>query len=313
MSKSLAQLLAENKCASDTEKQARDNATFARISTRNQLDTYIAVINAMAKAPGVKQLVILTGGVALKPADSLDFIPVAKAAAAAGVQITMLMEDPDPDLGMRNPGGWARDQQQLLQQAQTLAELSGGQFFRVIGQADRFYQRILTSSSAVYRIGVDLPNSAPPDGKYNVSVTIKRPGVKVLASRFAAPPPPAVVLTTDEQMKRAITTGELLYAVPVQMSGEIVASEAGSPSAIRVVIEVPGDTAGPVSGIFGIVGPDHQLKSGRQALVRSDDGRFYRSEILVPIPPGAATYDLRFVVSDKSGAVGSVAEKVVVK
>lgn len=313
MSKSLAQILADSICASDTEQQARSNAMFARTNTRNQLDSYIAVINAMAKAPGVKQLVILTGGVALKPGDSLEFIPVAKAAAAAGVQITMLMEEPEPDLGMRDGGGWVKDQQQLLQQAQTLAELSGGQFFRVIGQADRFYQRILTSSSAVYRIGVDLPKNAPPDGKYNVSVTINRPGVKALASRFAAPPPPPVVLTTEEQMKRAITTGELVYAVLVQMSAEVVSSENGSPTAIRVTVEVPGDTPGPVSGIFGIVGPDHQLKSGRQALARSDDGKFYRSEMLVPVPPGAATYDLRFVVSDASGAVGSVAEKVIVK
>ena len=186
-SKNLAQLLAENPCASEIERKVRSNATFARLATRNQLDNYTAVINAMAAAPGVKQLVILTGGVALRPADSLDFVPVAKAAAAAGVQITMLMEEPDPDAGMQAPGPWAKDQQRLLQQAQTLAEMSGGQFFRVIGQADRFYQRVLTSASSIYRLGIDLPKTAPPDGNYRVTVTVKRPGVTVLASRYAVP------------------------------------------------------------------------------------------------------------------------------
>ena len=183
-SRNLAQLLAENTCASDVQKRARDNATFARISTRNRLDSFGAVITAMASAPGVKQLVILTGGIALRPNESRDFIPVAQAAAAAGVQITILMEEPDPGEAT------AKDQRRMLQQAQTLAEFSGGQFFRVVGQADRFYQRVLTSASAIYRLGVDLPKAAPRDGNYKIAVTVKRRGARVFASRHAAPPPP---------------------------------------------------------------------------------------------------------------------------
>ena len=192
MSKNLGQIIAEYTCASDVERQARHNAAFARRNTRNQLDAFITVIKAMAAAPGVKQLVILTGGVAVAPYDSAALIPVAKAAAAAGVQITMMMEEPDDvDLSIPFARELAGDQRQILQQVQTLAEVSGGQFFRVIGQPDRFYQRVLTSASAVYRIGVDLPKDLPPDGQYNVTVAVDRPGVKVFASRYAAQPPAA--------------------------------------------------------------------------------------------------------------------------
>jgi hypothetical protein len=155
----------------------------------------------MASAPGVKQLVILTGGVAVKPSDSLDFIPVAKAAAAAGVQITMLMEEPQADITVG--AAWVKDQRLMLQQAETLAEMSGGQLFHVVGQADRFYQRVLTSASAIYRIGVDLPKTVPPDGTYKMTVTVKRPGVRVLSSRYAMPPPSPVVRTPDEQTANA--------------------------------------------------------------------------------------------------------------
>ena len=183
-SRSLSQLLAENTCASDVQNRVRNHARFARISTRNRLDNFGAVITAMASAPGVKQLVILTGGIALKPSESRDFIPVAQAAAAAGVQITILMEEPDPGEAT------AKDQRRMLQQAQTLAEFSGGQFFRVVGQADRFYQRVLTSASAIYRLGVDLPKDVPKDGNYKVAVTVKRRGARVFASRHAAPPAP---------------------------------------------------------------------------------------------------------------------------
>ncbi len=188
--KTLAQLLAENQCASDVQPTARNNATFARTNTRNQLDAYMSVIKAMASAPGVKQLVILTGGLALRPIDSLDFVPATKAAAAAGVQITVLMEEPGDDISA--PGGWVQDQRRMLQESETFAEMAGGQLFHVVGQADRFFARVLKSASAVYRLGVDLPKEAPPDGQYQLTVSVKRPGVRVLAARYAAPPIPNV-------------------------------------------------------------------------------------------------------------------------
>ncbi|MEX2272582.1 MAG: VWA domain-containing protein [Vicinamibacterales bacterium] len=319
ISKSLGQLLAESKCASDIDRQTRHNATFARRNARDQLDAYIAVINAMAPAPGVKQLVVLTDGLAVAPQDSASFIPVAKAAATAGVQITMMMEEPDDiDLSFSSAGDLAHDQRQMLKQVQTLAEVSGGQFFRVIGQPDRFYQRVLTSASAVYRIGVDLPTELPPDGQYTVTVAVTRPGVKAFASRYAVPPPPAVAsspderaLTPDEQMTRAVETGQPLYAVPVQMSAEVVRPEGETQLAILVSIEVPGDTPEPLSGMFGMIGPDGRLQSGRRNLIRSADGESYRLEFLVRAV--AATYELRFAIVDGSGAVGAVAQKVVVQ
>jgi hypothetical protein len=312
-SKNMGQILAENRCAHEVERQARSNATFARNNTRNQLDAYAAVIKAMASAPGVKQLVVLTGGVALAPRDSADFIPVARAAAAAGVQITMMMEEPDDsDLSVRYAGQLAKDQRQMLQQAQTLAELAGGQFFRVVGQADRFYQRVLTSTSAVYRIGVDVPAAVPPDGQYTVKIVVNRPGVKAFASRYAAPPLPPLAVSPDEQVTRAIRTGQPLYAVPVQMSAEVVTPEGGAQLAIRVSLDVPGNTPAPLSGMFGMIGPDQRLVSGRLNLILAADGASYHQDILVPAV-AAATYDIRAAVVDGSGAVGAVAQKIVVK
>lgn len=312
VSKNLGQLLAENRCAQDVDRQSRNNAGFARQSARHQLDAYTAVIGAMASAPGVKQLVVLTGGVAVLPGESADFIPLAKAAAAAGVQITMMMEEPDDvDLSFPHAREIAADQRKMLQQVQTLAELSGGQFFRVIGQADRFYQRVLTSTSAVYRVGVDLPTTTPSNGQYSVKVLVNRPDVNVFASRYAAPPSPAVALRPDEQMTRAIKTGQLLYGVPVQMSADVVKPQGGAQFAIRITVEVPGETAGPLSATFGMIGPERRFQSGRANLARSSDGKSYRQEFLVPAV--AATYDLRFAVADATGAVGAVAQRVVVK
>lgn len=312
MSTTLAALLAANDCASEAQRQARDNAVFARLNTRNQLDAYLAVIQAMASAPGVKQLVILTGGIALKPADSAEFVPIAKAAAAAGVQLTMLMEEPDDsDTRDMRARGFAKDQRRMMQQVQTLAELSGGQFFRVVGRADRFFQRVLTSASAIYRLGVTLPSTVPPDGNYHAEVRVNRRGVNVLASRYAVPPPPKVTMTPEEQILHAVTTGESQYAVQIQMAAEVLPADGASPSAIRVRIDVPGDVPGPLSGFFGVVGPDQPLKGGRRDPVRSSDGSTYRLEVLLPASSG--TYDIRFAVADATGAVGAVTQKIIVQ
>lgn len=305
LSKNIGQLIAENDCAHEIDRKVRDNARFAEINTRNRLDTYTKVIKAMASAPGVKQLVILTGGIAIKGADSLDFVPVAKAAAESGVQISMMMEEPEYDF-------MVKDQRQMLQAAETLAEMSGGQFFRVVGQADRFYQRVLTSASAIYRIGVDLPKAVPTDGNYKVAVTVKRPGVKVLAARFAPPPAPKVVLPPDEQMKRAIATGEPLFALPVQLAAEVVAARDGGATMIRVSVDVSGEAQSPISGMLGVLGPDRQLKTSRHELSRSGDDKTYILDVLVPAA-AAGVYELRFAAADTSGAVGAVTRTIDVK
>lgn len=307
--RNLGQLLAESPCAHEITRKSHDNATFARIMTRNQLASYIAVIKAMASAPGVKQLVILTGGIAVRPADSLDFVPVATAAAAAGVQITILMEEPQEDMTV--PSGWVKDQRRMLQQAETLAEMSGGQLFHVIGQADRFYQRILRSAGAIYRIGVDLPKTIPPDGNYRVSVSVKRPGLRVLASRYANPPAPQLALTPEERMQHAIANGESLFDLPMLMSVDIVPPRGGSPLAIHVSIDVPGEMASPVSGVLGVSGTDRVLKTSHHELLRSGDGKMYSLDLLVPAVVGV--YELRFAAADASGAVGAVTRTIVVK
>lgn len=311
-SKSVEQLVAEYQCAHDLDRRVRDNARFARTNTRNQLDAYISVIKAMAFAPGVKQLVVVTGGVAAAPGPPTELIRVAKAAAAAGVQLTMMMEEPDAtDISLRNPRDFATDQQQIMQQVETLAEISGGQFYRVIGQGDRFFDRVLTSAAAVYRIGVDLPAKVPATGQYNIKVATNRPGVRVLASRYASPPPKPLELTAEQQVQRAVKNGELLYAVPIEMNADVVKIDGGSKSAIRVLIDVPASTPSPVAGVFGIVGSDGQLRSGGRNFTRARESDPYHSEFLVPVTAGI--YDLRLAIRDGTGSVGAVAQRVVVK
>ena len=57
----------------------------------------LAVIKAMGSARGIKHLVVLSDGVAI-PRNPADFVPIARAAAEAGVQVSVLLEEPDRSL-----------------------------------------------------------------------------------------------------------------------------------------------------------------------------------------------------------------------
>ena len=69
---------------------------------------------------------------------------------------------------------------------------AGGESFLVVGQSDRFMQRIVLETSAVYQLAVQIePPSASESRFLDVRVKLKRPGVTVrvkpLAQRASAP------------------------------------------------------------------------------------------------------------------------------
>ncbi len=300
----LDQLISINPCAQAADQHARNTARLARRNTADQLMAMEGVMRAMGKADGIKQLVVVSGGVAVTH-NVVDFIPVAKAAAAAGVQLTMMVEAPDIGDGK----AFYKDNRALSQAAQTLTDMSGGQFYSVIGQAERFYDRVLLASSAIYRLGVELPGDIAAGADVTVQVSVAKRGLTVSASHHSvAPLPPPPPLSADEQMKNAIASGTPSYGVPLQLDPEVVRTPGTDQLAIRVVVTVPASVAGPLSGVFAIVDDTGALKSGKRSLERLVGADTFRLEFLVPVTPGK--YKLRFAVADANGAVGAVEVKV---
>jgi VWFA-related protein len=313
IAKRLEQLIVDDPCAGDVERSARLIAKIARRNAQDQLNVMENVIRAMGTADGIKHLVIVSGGIGVTT-NTVDFIPVAKAAAVAGVQLTVLAEEPD-DVDVSSWGSTrakVQDDRSLLGAEEMLTDMSGGQFYRVIGQAERFYDRVLMSASAVYRLGVELPPDVAAGADVAVQVHLIRRGLTVLASHHSvAPAPPPPPLPVGQQLKNAITSGKPSYGVPLTLDPEVVHSTGPNPLAIRVVVTVPSTVAGPLTGVFGFVDDSGSLLSGKRALDRTADGRSYRAEFLVPVNEGM--YRLRFAVADAKGAVGAVEVKVTAK
>ena len=161
-------IIAEYQCAGDVASEARRTAAMTRNTTARQLEAYLQVIKAMSRAGGIKHLVLLSDGLGITLVQD-EMGPVSKAAASAGVQISVLAEEPDINLGDGGrralPAGSVaqtnigsaetrrNDDRMLMQGIQTVADVTGGIFHRVVGDPDPFFRRVATAALSCSSIG----------------------------------------------------------------------------------------------------------------------------------------------------------------
>ncbi|MEX2270346.1 MAG: hypothetical protein WD690_02665 [Vicinamibacterales bacterium] len=311
--RSIDRLRSASDCADRVPDRARQIVQQVRANRRSQLDALESILESLKGAPGIKYIVLLSGGIPVTKTVN-DLLPVAKAAARAGVQIATMVQEGDIDLADRPSGvdgavhpGRAQlrrdDDRVLLRGAQTMTDMAGGQFYRVIGQPHRFFDRVTASASAVYRLGIALPAETKPGQDLSISAKVKRPGVLTLASHYAAAPEPEATLSAAERMTSAIKRGETLYGVPISL-GAIV-RRGGTPGQIEIgtVISVPSSVDGPLEAIFGVLDGTGELKSGKRT-VPAVSNADYAITFAIPVQQGP--YQLRAAVGDSRGNVGAV-------
>jgi hypothetical protein len=318
INRSVNLLRSASDCADRVPGRAKQIVEQIRANRQRQLRVLESILESLKGAPGIKHVVLLSNGVPVtKTVDEL--MPVARAAARAGVQIATMVQEGDIDISDIGPtsdvgGGSAPadpgrtrmrrdDDRILLGGAQTMTEMAGGQLYRVIGQPIRFFDRVTASASALYRLGVALPRDMKPGQDLAVSAAVKRSGVSALASHYAAAPEPEVSLSPAERMTAAVKHGETLYGVPISL-GAIV-RRGGTPGQVEIgtVISVPGSVDGPLEATIGVLDGAGGLKSGKRSVpvVASSD---YAITYAIPVQQGP--YQLRAAVKDANDNVGAV-------
>lgn len=324
---SIEVLMRDNDCAADVRSVARRVSSYTRVVRDRQIDRFTGVITSLRGLPGIKHLVILSDGLGLVR-DFGDLLPVARAASAAGVQLSVMVEEPDRidltdagreeatlrvDVGAASQR--AADGQALLSGMQNVADMTGGGFYRVIGNADPSFERVAIASSAVYRLGVEPLNDTAPGRQFAVTASVKRTGLTVMANRHAvAPDPnspptnpvatPVRPLSTEEQLRLAIGGRELHRDVPIRIGTARRRDSAGGEIGVAVDIQIPARVAGPLTAMFGTIDAAGAVRGGRLDLAPPAGGGDYRAMLILPIPAG--TERLRIAAADASGAIGSV-------
>jgi VWFA-related protein len=326
-------LIATNTCAGQVSRQARTLASRTRQTTRRQVGSYVAALDAMRAATGLKHLVLLSDGLAVgRDVDQL--MPVARAAATAGVQVSVLMEERDLSLsdgGRRqvraaSPLGNVRaqvdtgapqrrieDNRMYLAGGQLAAEMAGGQFYRIIGQPAPFFTRVRAASAAVYRLGVEPAPDLDPARITSVDAKVNRRGVFVHANRHGVAPAASALAasepTVEDRLRAAVGQGQSHGAVPLRVATSVRRSVAARTLDVHINAAVPSTIAGPLVAMFGLARvpapgePLGPITSGRGTLSRAEEGSFQWS-VVVPAAPGS--YLLRVAVADAAGALGAL-------
>jgi len=299
-------------CAQDVGQKVRHMDMLVQDTTDRQILSYLGVINAMRPAPGRKFLVLLSDGLLVpnrsKSGGALSLEPIARAASAAGVQLSVLFADPDA-VSMTVTDHTAAevlrsDGQAVMQGIETVADMTGGNFWRVMGQPDRFFSFVMQATSGVYHLGVEAPADSPPGHDFTLAARVKPGGLAVHANRVAILPTPTKPVMVDEQLQAVLVKGVPNYGVPLSVATVVRRGDTAAALELGANVEVPAGVPGPLTVVFGLVDATGKLRSGRKTLEAPAGGGNYRVSLSLPVAPGS--YRLRFGVADAAGHVGSL-------
>lgn len=257
----------------------------------------------------MKQLVIVSDGLGVAAREQqIDFQPVARAAAEAGVHLSVVEQEPDlTSVEDRTPlDNEVRrgDNLALTEDLITMTEETGGDFYRVIGLPDSAFQRVAIATSGVYHLGVEAPPGSAPGRNFTLAARVKRSAVTVHANRVAVLAAPTAPVPVDEQLHAAVAKGVPNYGVPVSVATVVRRGDNSTQVDVDANLEVPAGTPGPLIVMFGLLDAGGTLRTGRKTIEAPETGGSYHVSLSLPVSPGG--YRLRLGVADGSGHVGSI-------
>jgi VWFA-related protein len=302
----------ESNCASAVRNAAIMLGDMTLRRMKQQLAAYHDIIGTLSHAPDMPRVIIaLTRGIALgldtsQYADSLE--ELTRTAADSNVEFYALSELPDavdfsshleaPDLlaagKFMNSG------------AQVVANAAGGEAFLIAGTADRFFKRIESETSGIYRLGVEVPTGSDTAHYLKTSVRVRTPGVSVRANRMSVVPSlPAVSVDPDNALRARLAEGGTSFGVPLTAGAEMRRDPTDATQIeIDVSAEVPASVTGPVTLMYGLMDDKGRVgEVGHQRLLQTDQRDY---QVAFPIRVKTGQYRLRVVASDANGHIGSV-------
>ena len=273
----------------------------------DQLAVLAHVMTAMTRAPAPRVVIMLSAGATVESAPDLKAAmdAISDTAAASGIQLYALTDFGDQiDLRDRTSERSAARREEtivLTRGLQTVTHAAGGTTFRVIGTADRFFDRILSETSALYELGVELPPTIDASGSLRTEVTVRRRGVAVRSTGRAIEK--AVAPSRDDALTLRLAQGGASYGVPLSASAR-VRKHTGPGVQVIVDARVPADVALPLSLRFGLVDERGLMAFAAQKDIAGTTAAEH--QVVIPMPVDAGSYRLRVVAADGPGNIGSV-------
>lgn len=293
-------------CANEAMRAARTMATEARDLTDRQVAGLVRVFDGLAMLAGVKQVVIVSAGIATtRPVATVR--PVARAASRAATRLAVVTEDGDAvdlsesghtlnDLGAvtyaTGVSSRQRDDHAMWRGAlQALAALAGGTVDVAIGDGDAAFAHASQDGVAVYRLTLDRVAGVTKTGDADVDVAVAQPGTQTRFNRLAV---------ADALGRATAGRGDDL---PMRLA---VVRRQGVNGAVElgVGLAVDGTAAGPLSLTATLIGLDGRSRSGTRTVPAAPDYGATVTTLPMSVEPGV--YTLRASVVDAGGRAGRV-------
>lgn len=303
-------------CPSEVQNAAVMLGDMTLRRMQQQLTTYRDIIGTLSHGPDMPRVIIaLTRGIALgldtsQYADSLE--QLGQTAADSHVEFYALSELPDAvDFSSHLTGPDLLAAGKFMNSgAQVVANAAGGEAFLVAGTADRFFKRIESETSGIYRLGVEPPTGLDKMRYLNTSVRVRMPGVTVRANRVSIVPSlTAAPVDTDGALRTRLAEGGASFGVPLTAGAEVRRDPTdASQLEMDVSVEVPASVTGPVTLMYGLMDESGKVADvGRQQLTQANQSDY---QVAFPVHLTTGQYRLRVVASDASGHIGSVEKPV---
>jgi VWFA-related protein len=308
--------MAIDPCTAMISGTARAYAQQIAHTTAMQLAQFQKLMELLKTAPAPKIVITMSRGVAIGSEPDLlrQLEPLGRAAAENGVQFYAMSEigggvDVADSSEVRAEA--RREESRFLNSgAQTVAENAGGEAFLVVGTPDRFFKRIEAETSGFYRLGIEAPILTDKHRYLATKVSVNRSGATVRVNREAlmASIAPANVPIGD-QLKTMLSQGGAAFGVPITVGTAQRRNPTTQALELGVNVQVPASVHGPLIVMFGLVNSAGQIaNAGRGDVAPPPPGEDY--QVAFPVPIEAGKFQLRLVVADAQGNIGSVERNV---
>ena len=263
-------------------------------------------LSALARLPGDKTVVLLSGGwpLDLRDEQSLMAQVASEAAAARATIYTMYVPPASNAIMRRSPTPTPLEDSKLLSRPlENLASMTGGSWFDVEVSADAAFQRVARDLGSYYRIGVER-EAGDDDGKSRrMKVAVERGGARVRA-RELFDVPNFEDRNWAARMSAALQAPTVATGIRLRVTSYL--ADAPGSGGYEVILTGEASRVEPGAASVQVLVQDSQ---GRQMVSDerpigepSGDGlTFSRSLQLAP-----GSYIVRVAVMDGTGRTGSV-------
>ena len=304
-------------CDTEIEQSALTIADDARERTVASIAAIKAVLEALAEVDGPKTVILVSEGLVVGRSSS-SLTELGELAAAARVSVYVLRLSGSAfgadRVGFRTSAGI--DSMIEAEGLETLAGLTRGTVFNVVGTGDQIFERVAREISGYYLLAFE-PGPDDRDARaHQIRVEVRRSGVSVRARREFKAAPEAVESSTDQQaLGRALGAPTARTDLPIRLS--TYAFQGEPPSKVRLVVsaEIGGDHIGAAD-----IGVAFALLDSRGRVVESGLQR----TTLMPAVAGApgplryqgalsadpGDYTLKVAAIDAEGRIGTVERAV---